>query len=364
MNLQTFELRFAQLERALLKTRSNKYSDKVKKEFHDQILDLVDQIKLKSQKRFTKDDIEAHRFILKVVFNWVEFLDNSTINLVPYEIINCLNVVLKDWISDYEDHSIVTSLSNKMDSYSLQFSLKNINDYFATQVFARYGIVFNKSLIQLNIPKYLVHDYLGNVVLYHEIGHFIDKQYYKITQRIVQREPQFSGLPDIEKKKLEMYLGEHFADVFAAQYIGLSANHYLNYIAYKAPSSDSHPSTENRINFVKDFVAGKKSENLDLLMNATKIITDQDLKIRYKKIPLKDFNNLIPPNIKNDSELHSLFIQGWSIWLNKNSVLRKKFSNPSQLNTILNNLIEKSISNYFLLKEWKKKNVPNKKRNK
>lgn len=76
------------------------------------------------------------------------------------------------------------------------------------------------------------------------------------------------------------------------------------------------------------------------------------MQVRFEKIEnkYKDFYDYIPPIIETDAQLHGLFIAGWDIWLNhKDNFSEEKHS---KIYAYLNNLIEKSISNYMITSKW------------
>lgn len=356
MDYQKLELRLAELEKALYHTRTNKYSDGKKTEYHDKVVTLVHELKKCSFKSFKKDDLELYRIFLEVIFQWVEFLDNSTLNLIPFEIVSCLNKVLEEWIDDFNDYIILTSLTNKLEDYSFQYIDDADLAIFIRLARDQHNINFDKKLIQINLPRYLVYDNLANVVLYHEIGHFIETK-YAIVKKIFDQEPHLKALKPDEQDKYKSHYREFFADIFAAQYVGTSSNQYLSYVAYEEPESDSHPSTEKRIETVDNFLAGKDVDAIPLLKKATKEITGRELQIRYKTISKADFENLIPYEIKEDAELHSLFMIGWEMWMDEKCALRTQFGS-SKTYSIINNLIEKSISNYLISALWNKHYVP------
>jgi hypothetical protein len=78
-----------------------------------------------------------------------------------------------------------------------------------------------------------------------------------------------------------------------------------------------------------------------------------DLKIRHKILNIKksDFLKLIPQSIKNAEELHYIFKLGWDFWNTSESNFLKNFESRQKYH-IINNLIEKSISNYTITEKW------------
>jgi hypothetical protein len=345
MSPELLHLHLSQLNLAFDKSKTNKYADIRKQDYHDTLSELYSKISNEDFFIHNVESLKSFKEILDFIFYSLEFLDNSTLTSIPYEIVYCLEKALKDWVPS-EDYIIVTSLQNNIINYSFNRTLA-LQEHYYDIIDNIYNIKFKKRLIQINLPKYLAQDFLANVVLYHELGHFIDAK-YKITDRIAYT----LSLDQIETK----HYSEFFADIFAAQYIGKSSNYYLNYIAYKKMGSYSHPATADRINIVNDFLNNNMAvdSKLSNLLNATLLTIGVDLKIRFNEIKKDDFLNLIPADIDSISCLHSIFEVGWSLWLNHASHFSTLNLNYSDTYKIINNLIEKSISNYMVLESWNK----------
>lgn len=372
MEQQLIELHFAQLEKAWKKIKTNSFHDKRLQE-HVAFLDqLYFRIKNDIKIGIDSSEIEVYKQFINFAFINIEFIDSSSLNLIPYEIIKCLESVLKEWLPDFEKYIIVTALRQSIDSYSIDLAT---HESLYVAIHEKFEISFPCRLIQLNIPKFLSRDYLANVVLYHEIGHFIDSK-YKISEAIsleILKSEDFkdftellpaldffgrANLDDI-KKVLKSHIMEYFADIFAAQYIGDTSGHYLNYIAKDHLFSGTHPSTEIRFNVVNDFI--NKSDNvlIDKFQEAINIIADNEFKSRYSRLSPDDFIHLIPVEVSTESELHSLFVLGWQIWLAQRADIHEanNISNPLEINKIyliLNSLIEKSIGNFIVKENWNK----------
>lgn len=119
MNHKTFELNLTQLEESFSKSKSNKYSNPRKKKHFDQLRELFEKIKSENHSEFTTGDLKDHFQIFQFLFNGLEFLDDSTLNATPYEIVTGLERALSDWIPQ-ETFIIVTSLSNKINHFSFE----------------------------------------------------------------------------------------------------------------------------------------------------------------------------------------------------------------------------------------------------
>lgn len=351
MNYKTIELQVLQLEESFSKSRSNIYSDKKKEVHFIELFNLFSAIKESNYRLFDQSEIDLHFQILNYIFKGLEFLDNSTLNIIPYEIISCLQIALEDWITA-DNFIIVTSLSNRnldflFESENAEF-YKNLNDHIEV----RYNIKITNRLIKIVLPKVLSRDYLSIVVLYHELGHFIDTELH-ISQKIIIN--KYGSLPIYTQSQIKEYkhFMEFFADLFAAQYINNASNLFLNYIAYDNPDSDTHPSTSKRIEVVNDFLSFKTISEITEINSALLNSGFETMKIRHKEININksDFQNLIPQKIKNNEELHYIFKLGWDFWNTSETNFLKNF-NARQKYQVINNLIEKSISNYTIVKKW------------
>ena len=138
---------------------------------------------------------------------------------------------------------------------------------------------------------------------------------------------------------------------------------YLRYIAGEMEDSQTHPSTVKRCQLVAEFLhpSGVISDVLRIISHVTEQITHCRLERRNEPLPdREDFYRLLPCEVENERQLHSLFAVGWDIWLNLNDEF-ERFNQipkaiklkPLQKFNILNNLIEKSINNFIVLKDWR-----------
>ncbi len=398
MNYQLLELHLSQLNKVWEKSKYNKYSDNKKELYHYNLGLLIEQICLEDFNKLNQTQLLERKKILDFIFKSLEFLDKSTFNQIPFEIIHCLKVALKQWLKPGDDYIIVTSLVNGVIDFSFDPILVIYNDYYRI-IKKIYGITFISRLVQINLPVYLSRDYLANVVLYHELGHFVDlrfqiseslynkilNDYYNLNLLTPSQEkdlleyfPYLSDpiYKDAFKKGIDIYIvkshiAEYFCDLFASQYIENCSGYYLNYLTESQTSySSSHPSTINRIKLVNLFLSSNTSNYiLENIREAAFMITNNNLQIRYKKYKNDaDFISLIPVNISNEDELHFLFINAWKIWLDDwgKIITKNKFAYPLSQRRVydfLNNLIEKSIGNYIVISDWNNslKNVSGKK---
>lgn len=345
---QDIELSIAQLERSLEKSAENKYSDPRKERFAGHLYNLFALIKNEDRSGYSLSQLQTTKKYVDFIYSHLTFLDFSTLTVIPYELVSCLEHALEEWIPN-GNYIVVTSLESDLLSYMVNGAYA-LDELLFLEIETRYKISFENRLIQIMLPKHYVKDYLVNVVLYHELGHFIDYK-YSISELTVAKKYARNNLPPEEIEHITNQYMEYFADIFAAQYVAASSNHFLNYIAYNHPKSFTHPATADRIRMVEDFLNGKKNATINELEGTLSALSPiKNFNYKFVHLDPSDFYNLIPMELNGD-EIHSIFVLGWDIWLNQASELRQKFDSFTSYK-IINNLIEKSLSNHFVNKLW------------
>ncbi|RKD92528.1 hypothetical protein [Mangrovibacterium diazotrophicum] len=347
MSPELLSLHVSQLNRAVGRSKTNKYADPRKQDYHASLIELFSKVSTTEFSKANDTERKELKSILDFCFLSIEFLDNSTLVNIPYEIVYCLEKALQDW-DNSNDYIIVTSLQNNLLSYSFDPTLA-LDVTIYDLIRAKYSIEFRHKLIQINLPKYLAHDYLANVVLYHELGHFIDQRF-----RICNRIAIILGLNPAQENHYE----EFFADIFASQYIGKASNFYLGYIAHGDGDCHTHPATDKRITMVEEYLCGHDNSILETFKIAVPAIVNKELFINDKKIDDGDFRCFIPSEPGSSLELHSIFEVGWGLWLNEIAEYDNRGITRDQKYRIINNLLEKTISNFMITEKWKA-NVPN-----
>lgn len=385
MDYKLLQLNFSQLETAWKRTKNNEYSDFKKSAYQEKLTLLFKQMKEEDLSMLSPQQVVERSSIYDFFFLSLTFLDGSTISQIPFEIVKFLEEALKEWLNDHEDFIIVTSLVTGVTAFSFDSRLTFRDDFYEI-IEKNYNITFESRLIQINVPEYLTRDYLANVVLYHELGHFIDRKFrissscaLELLDRVRMNKINPTQLPQLIDffpvlgvessgnytfQVLNLHLAEYFCDLFASQYVAGSSNHYLEYITKGSSGwSTTHPSTPKRVEIVDDFMKGNSNFVLDLIEEATVKASKKGLSKRFIPFVNDDFVNLVPVNVGSIGELHYLFIYGWDLWLGKWSELenRNKMAfplAPNQTYEIINNLIEKSIGNYIVSSNWdKQRNV-------
>jgi len=373
------QLHLAQCETFLNKSKNNSYSDNHKQVYQDTLFKLFNAIKPNSE-NLDGRAIKNFQRQLSFITRSLEFLLDSTLNSIPFEVVSCLDIVMKEWIKN-EEFIIVTSLDNDMDEYCFDPTLAT-DDSIYQLILAETGVEFPRRLVQISMPLVLARDYFSSVTLYHELGHFID-EYYLISSDLSEAIIDYSAFQKQEielyfpytvkqdgpgrkdsLQKLKNHLGEYFCDLFAAQYVGNTSVYYLAYqeISSSKVTDYTHPSSENRNHLVEDFLEGKPNPLLKLIKKFIKEYTKNDLAKRFEKISGDDFYKFIPLDVQNEQQLHGVFPYAWDIWLKGtanflNVADLKMPLLPESIYKLLNNLMEKSIGNYFIQKDWQKTEI-------
>jgi len=353
---QKFELHLAQAESLLNKVSSLRFENNPKKKNHfEQLKDFFQKIKKADYYSFKSEDLDKARQCIDYFLLWdLEFLSHSSdTSVVPNELIFCIEKVLKEWIDKSDEYIIVTSLSSKFISYSFQSIPDDKLTILEPFLNAKFGITFKHKLLLINMPEPLTGDYLANVILFHEIGHFIDRK-LRIIDLLFDKE---SGLKRLENsanpndrllfQQAKHHYREFFSDLFAAQYIGDSCSCYINYIAHKQRQVFTHPGTDSRIAIVQNFLNDDKNEIIDTIQKYINERTDKYLQKRFVEIT-GQYEKDVMLSVSNNAELYSLFIKGWECWLNtKNDFPRKLSSGLLDGYEQLNDLIRKSIREFM-----------------
>lgn len=169
INSQFLKLHFSQLVKAWKISKYNSYSDAQKQNYHNNLSELFSCLKKVNFDLQSPTEQQELKEVIDFFILSLQFLNNSTVNCVPYEIVECLKVAMNEWIDKCNNYIIVTSYNQ----YSFNPYLVVSGPY--TIIKTRFNIIFDKKLVQINLPQHLSNDYLCNAVLYHELGHFIDQ---------------------------------------------------------------------------------------------------------------------------------------------------------------------------------------------
>lgn len=385
-------LHLAQAEQSLERAKNNAYSDSKMEKYHDQLTQLFKAVKKDFGSTTTvltdADIYDGPKKHLDFIFKSLEFLDSSTLNQIPYEIVACLNHAMRESLDPADNYIIVTSLINNIDGFSYDPMIAFDNALY-NDINTKYGIKFDVRLVQINLPRAFSRDYIAAVVLYHELGHFIDHRFSLMSSltRTLLTNIAINRISTAELTELQIFFPylasyislshprpiitpdtslfqmvlfhfmEYYCDLFAAQYIGEASSYYLTYITHNDsfPSS-THPSTTNRVKTVSDYLTSTPNIVVTLINQALQGIRKITLRKHFKDVPSDDFFNLVPTDIESGDELHGLINVAWRIWIDEREKLGKRLNTNDTLKiyNVINNLVEKSIGNFITVNKWQK----------
>ena len=389
MNPQYLDLSRSQLAVSWKRSRFNHYSDRRKQQFHDNLGQLYEILMAKDfcDPSLTKDDLHFYRNVLEFFKDSLALLSNNTISSVPHEFIECLNIAARQWLTDFDDYIIVMIDGQ----YAISPQVEDFRMFY-TLIKTRLGVEFNSILLKVCMPRQLSRDYLTNVCLFHELGHFIDEK-LKISEgayndQLLKKWSKgkkgeidkwfFNGNeayhivatpigPQIKGELQSLfYLKEYFADLFGSQYVGENVLNYLDYIS-DDPSIDGlrHPSDDKRRQMYSDFTKSPSANPvLESLFESTLAQAKHGLMKKYVDVDQTDMHSFVPSELLDEQQLLSLFKMGWDVYKSGSEPFEKQnnLSSPLPSDKIyecVNNLIEKSINNYLMIRDWNnaKKNL-------
>ncbi|MBK8609377.1 MAG: hypothetical protein IPL84_05395 [Chitinophagaceae bacterium] len=168
------ELHFSQLQSEWSVSKYNSYSDVRKQKYHDKLKFIIGRLEEEDFSKLDDDQIQQRFWVIFFVFKSLEFLNHSTTSTIPYELVYVLELAMKDWAPE-DEYIIVTALINGVNGFSFD-SFITFFEYVYNVIDLLYSVKFEHRLVQINVPESTSRDYLANVVLYHELGHFVEKK--------------------------------------------------------------------------------------------------------------------------------------------------------------------------------------------
>lgn len=283
------------------------------------------------------------RAIANKLWEATKFLEGSTSKTVPYELVFALHLALKEWGLE---NAVVTTAFLQDRNYSfLEISSGDVLRKFYEQI-------VSIELIQIELPFLYRHRPLYNVALYHELGHFLDT-HYKIVgySRLIR---PCEGDEDAVKKEINHRM-EYFADLIAASYTGCGFYRLLENIAPNAKEASTHPSTEQRLENITNFLHGDDNEYINLFNGVLALRGLPSLERRFTEPDIESvFENVRPYQIQDDSEVHGILSSAWkfSDKTHSNEIEHLNKLGEFESDRIINDLVEKSIRNRMIAVKW------------
>lgn len=283
--------------------------------------------------------------ITTTIWTACNFLKGSTSREIPYEVVYCLELALKDW--EKRPAIITTALSEEKQFYFLQLDPWNT----ICSVFPASQCTPGKPiLVHVVLPRLYRRLPLFITPLYHELGHFVD-----LTAKITEASFLLEGRINVLAQEL-FHRREHFADLFSASYCGRAAATTLNELAPNHPASVTHPSTADRVGVIDAFLDGSSHSVIELFRRTLQTRGMPELVRRYERPELeKRFANFVPCTIRSKAEVHGIFEAGLEFLVGQ---LASRIGSWSAIEDygvtrIVNDLTEKSIRSFAIKEGWK-----------
>ncbi|MER9075543.1 hypothetical protein NKH80_22500 [Mesorhizobium sp. M0904] len=282
------------------------------------------------------------------------YLAGSTSNEIPYEVVYCLTNALAPWVK--RETIIVTSLTEGHNFHLLPVDPWN---FIRTTISGYDTAGFNILLVMIGVPRLYSHKPVFCIPLFHELGHFVD-----VTSKLSEVTVLLNSaaIAPVDADELA-HRREFFADVFSSCFVGYAGIEALKTIAPNHPTTYTHPATADRIQVVSDFLGSINNPIVDLLTTAVAALGLPNLRIASSKANLAvDFDDLRTFAGSNIGEVYGIFEAAWNYMFEAIDQGRNPWGlspvRETDIETVVNDLTEKSIRNYALRVAWNETATP------
>jgi len=290
MNLHLLELHREQLERAFDRISTTRLYERRLDALRGAIGYLCAILEKVDFRIEDVNELYSYRDAISLLQEWIGWIANQEHGTKPHAVINCMDIAAQEWMGDDSGRFVFVATDGPFGVYSDDPSVELILEW----IYNKFKVYIPYRLVHIQIPFHLDDDYLFNVVLYHELGHFIDNQ-MKITNGMacdmlndwIHKNPGY-GIAEKAKWdndlfRLNRHLKEMFADLFAAQYVGDCIVEYIKFQGDDSFNRDSgsHPSPSMRVALIEDLMRNVADNYLIKTINdATMAICGMGLSIR------------------------------------------------------------------------------------
>jgi hypothetical protein len=308
--------------------------------FTTRLIEAIDHV-LANAATYAPDTVRAFASHIRSA---ERYLSGSTTKDAPYEIEYCLRHALSARIK--REFLITTALTDDQDFHFLpsdpwQFIVKTISGYDAKG--------FDALLVQLGVPRIYCHKPIFCIPLYHELGHFVDV-HYRLTD--------YSLLAHASvHPSSQSHRHEHFADLFAACYVGSSSIETLKTIAPNNPTTSTHPSTADRVVLVEKLLSGQNDPLIEMFRGVMAKLGAGSLGPEFKAPTVKQsFDDIRTYRIADIPELHGIFESAWNYLSDaldtRSPPWVKSTFTEGDIEKVVNDLTEKSVRNKSIRERW------------
>lgn len=334
------------LHESLVHLSRTPYFNRALDEHTRALIDVVEHV-LNASPRY---DDEIVRGLVDKVWTTHRYLQGSTTKESPYEIEYCLRAAISEWMP--QPCFVTTALTDAKD-----FHL-NIGDPwdFVRMTLPGYDRPLPSSrLVFIGVPRLYKSMPLFCCALYHELGHFVDMM-GQLTETTERLHPIPTEVPKGFHPYMIAYRREHFADLFAACYVGSAIGDSLAALDPGATLSATHPDTPARLETIRAFLAGEEVDVHLMFSDALQRRGMPTLAPRFEVPDLEPaFDDMRPAVLTGSPQLHGVFAAGWSYMakaLNGDGATWTKGAKPLEIIRIVNDLAEKSIRNASIRQLW------------
>lgn len=313
--------------------------------------------------RFENHVVES---LIGPIWDATHYLAGSATNTMPYEVVYGLEQALSDWVPD--QFVITTAVTQDRN-----FHFSGVDESFYELAESLCGVTFSNEIVQVSLPTMYKHKPLYSVLLYHELGHFLDLRFNLSGFALLQAENARRPLPGLEEKPREWstqqfeqaqqaHVREYFADLFAVMYLGWAVADYLDEFAQGDTACSTHPATSDRLDIL---AAALKEEEHPIVDDLKLAITTQDgvvIEDFTAKFTLPEigeqFDDVRPCNLTSVAEVHGLLQVGRTYLRNAMRSRKSPWDEfaEEQVERVINDLVEKSIRNFIVRERWNSAN--------
>lgn len=267
------------------------FADVDKEQFRSELISIADSLLAVNAPMdyspFTEEDYASYIIVCR---DWLQQLVDSNEYRLNEEMSYCVLKTIEKWDQQQARRIVVFTLGE----FAIHKIRRNVNthriDYLLTMA-QNTGVNLTKEPVFIRVPDRFKDHILTNVPLFHEIGHFVDKD-NSISERVfaellplLQRNrhsrfkreffPDYDGvdintIPDVNIVLLS-HVEEYIADVIGAQYAGMQILCYASYLEAKSAnrSTKDHPAYNCRKRLVESFLnQGQPGVSSNSLLNA------------------------------------------------------------------------------------------------
>lgn len=343
VNLHILQQEFASLAESA-------YFDNGFKQFCSKTLSVIEHV-LANLGIYPDDVVKAFEFHL---WNARKFVKGSRSSDSPYEIQYALRVALKQWTS------IDALISNAdLEDIGFFFNLLDLWEFIKTTIVHYDSSGYDPTVVRIMAPSVYKHRPVFCIPLFHELGHFIDMRSQISATTLMIAPPIGVNLGDAQAmQRAHVHRMEHFADLFAACYCANSLNEILVRLGGLQAASATHPATSDRISVVDDFLSGQTNSIVNMFQTA---LSMRGLPALAQRFVVPDvtpsFHDVRTYPIASDQEFFGFFPAAWRYLEdqldNRTAPWVRAETSLLRIESIVNDLCEKSLRNYEIRVRWK-----------